>query len=291
VLCVQPTDKNIGGITKYSIDVTAGGYKRAIIDVSEVHAAETQYYTINPKINLQQEIEAIVQRELAKRENKDVPQNEDKKVIKEEKSASERQTLRIEKQTTSELSAGIEMVFVTGSDTLPDFYIGKTEVTQAQWKAIMGKNPSHFKGDNLPVEKVSWNDIQKFLVKLNQQTGKNYRLPSSAEWRYAAQGGANSPQTIYSGSDNINKVAWYSGNAAKKTHPVATKQPNELGIYDMTGNVWEWCSELIITKAIITMNFAHMYGGCWSLNEAYTVQSFPTKIKDNSTGFRLAHSK
>ncbi len=129
------------------------------------------------------------------------------------------------------------------SVTLDGYYIGKYEVTQAQWKAVMGNNPSKFKGDDLPVECVSWDDVQEFIRKLNQITGKNYRLPTEAEWEYAARGGGSSRGYKYSGSDNIGSVAWYDGNSGDKTHPVGTKQPNECGIYDMSGNVYEWCQD------------------------------------------------
>ena len=131
----------------------------------------------------------------------------------------------------------------THSVTVSDFYIGKYEVTQAQWIAVMGSNPSNFQGDNLPVEKVSWNDIQEFIKKLNAQTGKKFRLPTEAEWEYAARGGNQSKGYKYSGSDNIDEVAWYEDNSNSKTHPVGQKRPNELGIYDMTGNVCEWCQD------------------------------------------------
>ena len=171
---------------------------------------------------------------------------------------------RIEKERQSDF--WIEMVYVQGgtfmmgatseqgSDcrdnekpvhqvTLSDYYIGKYQVTQKQWEAVMGNNPSKFKGDNLPVEMVSWDDTQEFIKRLNMLTGKKYRLPTDAEWEYAARGGNKSRGYKYSGSNNINDVAWYEDNSDKKTHPVGTKQPNELSIYDMNGNVWELCND------------------------------------------------
>ena len=128
--------------------------------------------------------------------------------------------------------------------SLSKYYIGETEVTQELWEVVMGTNPSRFKGDNLPVEQVSWDDIQGFLKKLNELTGKSFRLPTEAEWEYAARGGSKSKGYKYAGGNNIDEVAWYDKNTNfKGTKPVKSKHANELGLYDMSGNVGEWCQD------------------------------------------------
>ena len=127
--------------------------------------------------------------------------------------------------------------------TIDAFAIGRTEVTQAQWLAVMGRVPSFNRGAGLPVETVSWNDVQKFIAKLNEMTGKTYRLPTEAEWEHAARAGATT--TFYFGDDPsvIGKYAWFGANSGKKAHPVGEKIPNAFGLHDMHGNVWEWVQD------------------------------------------------
>ena len=128
--------------------------------------------------------------------------------------------------------------------TLSSFYICKYEVTEALWTAVMGSNPSKYpSGDNYPVEQVNWYDCQDFVEKLSELTGRHFRLPTEAEWEYAARGGQRSRGYRYSGSYNLDEIGWHVGNAHHYKREVGTKKPNELGLYDMTGNVSEWCQD------------------------------------------------
>ena len=127
--------------------------------------------------------------------------------------------------------------------TVGGFWIGKYTVTQGQWQKVVGSNPSGFKkGDNYPVETVSWNDAKEFIQKLNGKNGSTFRLPTEAEWEYAARSGGKAEK--YAGGSDIDAVAWYVANSGRSTHPVGTKAPNGLGIYDMSGNVWQWCEDI-----------------------------------------------
>lgn len=172
-----------------------------------------------------------------------------------------------------------------------DFLIGETEVTQELWFAVMGNNPSYFKSDegNLPVENVTWNDVQLFIKKLNEITNLQFRLPFESEWEYAARGGKKSTDKKYAGSDDIDEVAWYKDNAEGKTHAVATKKANELGIYDMSGNVWEWCEDSFGADG---GSFSCMRGASFANNPNALESSFrfvySIKNHHQMVGFRLA---
>ena len=174
------------------------------------------------------------------------------------------------------------------------FLIGKTEVTGVLWKAVMGKNPSRARGrgKECPVESVSWNDCKEFIEKLNQLTGQKFRMPTEDEWEYAARGGSKSGNFKFSGGDVIGKVGWYSKNAESATHQVATKSPNELGIYDMSGNVWEWCADPY--EGIESLQYVIRGGcftdtsqACWIWNRS---KNHPTS-RSELCGLRLAMDK
>ena len=218
--------------------------------------------------------------------------------------------VRVEAGTFT-MGATVEMMY-TLDDEKPthrvtltnDYYMGKYEVTQALWQAVMGNNPSEFKGGNLPVENVSWNDCQEFISKLNRITGKTFRLPTEAEWEYAAHGGKKSRGYQYSGSNNLSDVAWCTDNSGNKTHTVGTKQPNELGIYDMSGNVWEWCQDRYgkyssssqVNPTGANSGFRRVYrGGSWRGAVRYCRSSYrggdTPGSRDNFRGVRLILSE
>lgn len=172
-----------------------------------------------------------------------------------------------------------------------NYELGKYEVTQGEWKAVMGSPPPelYFKncGDTCPVEQVSWNDVQEYLQKLNSHTGKQYRLPTEAEWEYACYGGS---QTEYCGGNNIDSVAWYESNSGKTTHPVGQKQANGYGLFDMSGNVWEWMSDCYARGCAERV----LRGGSW-LHEARVTRAAFSNEYDPATrsinfGFRLART-
>ena len=187
------------------------------------------------------------------------------------------------------------------SVTVGTFKIGKYEVTQTQWNTVMGSIPSYFKEcENCPVENVSWNDAQRFIRKLNILTAKNYRLPTEAEWEFAAKGGNKSKGYTYSGSNDLNSVAWSMENSEFTPHAIHSKQANELGIYDMSGNVWEWCSDWYGVynsysetnpKGIAYGQQRVIRGGSWDYNATSHRSSGRSKGNQGSSyndfGFRL----
>ena len=156
-------------------------------------------------------------------------------------------------------------------ESVSTFYMGETEVTQELWQAVMGSNPSDFKGSQRPVEEVSWDDCQTFIKKLNSLTGRTFRLPTEAEWEYAARGGNQSKGYKYAGGNSIHQVAWYGGNYSDTTNPVKQKAPNELGLYDMSGNVWEWTSSYWRDNYNASEDRSHrvVRGGSWRTYARY----------------------
>lgn len=195
---------------------------------------------------------------------------------------------------------------------LKDYYIGKYEVTQELWQVVMGYNNSYFKHAHHynyspkthPVEMVTWNEVQVFLKKLNEITGKKYRLPTEAEWEFAANGGIQYVYAPYSGSYDIDSVCWYFDNGSQHSHVIGTKKPNNLGIYDMSGNLREWCNDwydeyyyqsdsiVINPQGAQTGTKRVIRGGSWGLNEKHCTISYRSAIPPDSAnidmGFRLA---
>lgn len=197
-----------------------------------------------------------------------------------------------------------ELEFPAHQVKLSSFYICKYEVTQELWELVMGSNPSTCTGKNMPVDMVSWDDCQKFIEKLNEMTGVTFRLPTEAEWEFAARGGNKSRHCKYAGDNEVGRVAWYNLNAEDTSHPVGKKAPNELGLYDMSGNVWEWCADWhnFYTEDIQTNPVGDypsqgriQRGGCWNQSDGLCRVSFRgvsspgMRVRDN--GLRLVATK
>ena len=169
---------------------------------------------------------------------------------------------------------------------LSDYFLGQTPVTQELWQAVMGSNPSNYVNPKSPVDNVSWNDCQEFITKLNEMTGETFRLPTEAEWEYAAKGGNKSGGCTYAGSNIITEVAWCAENADGTTHPVANKLPNELGLYDMTGNVWEWCSDFYgnsyYSASVGAMDPTGPASGSYRVRRGGCLESFATDCRNTN---------
>lgn len=181
--------------------------------------------------------------------------------------------------------------YPTHSVSLSTYYMGETEVTQELWQAVMEHNPSKFSGGQRPVEQVSWDNCQEFIRKLNTMTDQNFRLPTESEWEFAARGGNKSHGYKYAGSNSINDVAWYEDNSSGMTHDVATKAANELGLYDMSGNVWEWCQDYYSSYSGLKANDGHVRrGGGWSNRPRgcrVSTREYETSGNYNYLGVRL----
>lgn len=261
----------------------------------------------------QEKIEPIVEEETLQEqreepivEEKEAIVVEEKEEVIEEKIEVVEQVIEQEEVQLPELQEienrkfsvkGVEfnMIFVKGGRflmrdekeiELGDYYICETAVTQALWIAVMGNNPSWYEGDELPVENISWNDASEFVKRLGELIGKQFRLPTESEWEFAAKGGIYSKGYQYSGSNDLDCVAWYKDNSLRTTHAVKTKLPNELGLYDMNGNVYEWCDDWVDT------HYKVLRGGCWGSTAkgcsiTYRFDSAPGS-KGGDGGMRIA---
>lgn len=271
--------------------------KAVLLKEQELKSAQVDLKVCEDKIQkLQNKLQELHEPPISKQKKLE----EERKAAEEERLAEKERKRRDDEEHAKEKvfpvgGISFKMIRVEGGD-MGTFYIGETQVTQALWQAVMGDNPSFFNGQDCPVDCVKWYDIcgedgtgtdpNCFLFKLNQKTRKQFRLPKESEWEYAARGGNISKGYTYAGSDNIDEVAWYSENSKRSTHPVNEKFPNELGIYDMSGNVWEWCEDFYKSSTNHVLR-----GGSWNDSARFCCVSSRNygspDDPDNSFGFRL----
>jgi len=289
VLSVDGENKGtIEANTVKKITLKLGTYKIKLSSTENNNDVYTNTYEVTKEqagkeILFEVSLQNIIQSRLAREKATEEARQE---AINRQKAADERNKKMQEFANQFE----INMVPVTGDGF--NFEIDKYLLTQREWQAVMGNNPSYFSGCNdCPVEQVSWTDAQKFIAKLNEMTGKHYRLPTALESEYAAKGGNQSHGYVYSASNEINEVAWYMNNSGGQTHPVGQKKANELGLYDMSGNVWEWCQDWFDDSQQSRV----LRGGSWHL-AAYHCQvsyrgNYEPDGRINDFGFRLAQDR
>ena len=289
---------------------------------------QTEHYQLNILADIMQDLPRLQQalqiiNDTTEAEQKQLQAQtaETKRRLETEQKAQQEAKLKAEEESKRKLEANIPVMvalkggcFQMGSPAnkanrdkdeqqhrvcVQPFKLGKYEVTQAQWQAVMGSNPANFKdcGGDCPVEQVSFYQVHDFIAKLNQKTGQHYRLPTEAEWEYACRGGK---QQTYCGPDNADAVAWYTNNSGRTTHPVGKKQGNCFGLYDLSGNVWEWtCSAYAETyngneKSCANDSTASrvLRGGSWDFNDWYarSANRYGGNPADrfSDDGFRLA---
>ena len=288
----------------------------AVVTVGQISnpKARAPKMTKNTKPNTEQQSKIKQEQRKQKQSNRITTTEQGSQVRQNSKQKEQNQNERIIRQAIESMVYVRGGSFTMGSDDehkqeqnpahkviLTDYFISKYEVTQELWLTVMGWNPSHFNSDpKCPVENVSWNECIVFISKLNQKTGKQFRLPTEAEWEFAARGGNNSNDYKYSGSNVLSDVAWCYDNSGSRTHPVGKKLPNELGLYDMSGNVYEWCQDwygrynsgTLTNPQNVPSSSIHVYrGGGWldygecdvSHRNAMLPSSWGSRI-----GFRLA---
>ncbi|MCK5825652.1 MAG: SUMF1/EgtB/PvdO family nonheme iron enzyme [Desulfuromusa sp.] len=288
-----------------------GKYAKALAALEEFFAVTPESSSgsdeYNEMVSLYSELEILTQEQRKRLETEKNEKKTKKKALQEALAEVSRQIVAVPGGC---FKVGNHTLFSGDDDERPrhkvcldNFSIGKYEVTQALWVAVMGNNPSETLGGTIPVTMVSWEDVQQFIHKINSETGKNYRLPTEAEWMYAARSGGKKEK--YSGGNDLDKVGWYGGNADGTIHPVGQKAANGLGLHDMTGNVWEWCQDWYGAEYYMISrvnnptgpsagNYRVKHGGSSVNNDkdflrvGKRVNGLPSS-KKTSSGFRLVH--